>query len=300
LNNLIEKSTFNMGAMCDCHVHVIGPTAKYPLVPVRSYTPMDVTSEDLVNMMRRLNLSRAVVVQPSIFGQDNRCTLDAVEHVQEAGLDARAVAVLDHLVSGAELDRMHKSGVRGLRVNLQSTQNQDLSGIKANLSLAEQMCERNGWHVQLFASRHTILNLQAELLKLSVPIVFDHFAGLSPDSLSDDASQCVLHLLENGNTWIKLSGTYRVGHHAFDERLTHLAKTLAVVKADRLVWASDWPHTPSHHGQASNNPAIQPYREIDTARLLSWVVQDWFNQDLAHQVLVKNPGALYGFDAINS
>lgn len=285
-------------AACDCHVHVIGPMDKYPLEPVRSYTPQEASASALIAMMRRLGLARSVVVQPSILGQDNRCTLDAVAQIQQAGLDARAVAVLEQVLPGSQLDSMHQAGVRGLRLNLQSQLGGDLSAARAALHQAADQCTRNGWHVQVYVNRAILLALQPELQALPVSLVLDHFGGLTPDAVKDSASLAVLDLLSSGRAWIKLSGTYRVGRHAFDERIPALAQQLASINPQRLVWASDWPHTPAHQGQPMTNPPMQPYRDIDTHQLLK-AVHEWFDPALAQQVLCKNPAALYGFDSLS-
>lgn len=76
--------------VCRCHVHVIGPHDRYPLMPVRSYTPMDATAADLAAMMRYAGVDRAVVVQPSVLGLDNPCTLDALQYFASQGLQGRA------------------------------------------------------------------------------------------------------------------------------------------------------------------------------------------------------------------
>jgi predicted TIM-barrel fold metal-dependent hydrolase len=285
-----------LGPTCDCHVHVIGPYDRYPLIGWRSYTPPEATADDLITLMRRMQLARAVIVQPSILGQDNRCTLDAVAQVQRAGLDARAVAVLDTMHSGSELDALHQSGVRGLRVNLQSQLGGDLDSARRALVQAADQALRHGWHVQLFVKRDVIHALLPTLRALPVPLVLDHFADLSPEGWDDAASASVLDLLGSGRAWIKLSGTYRVGRHAFDERIAPLARQLARVNAERLVWASDWPHTPAHQGQPSADPPVQAYRDIDTHQLMQ-SVHDWFDAALANRVLSENPASLYGFAA---
>src|SRR5262245_6975104 len=66
---------------CDCHVHVIGPTSRVPLASPRSYTPMDAPLPVLEAMMTRVGLDRAIIVQPSIYGTDNSCLLDALSRL---------------------------------------------------------------------------------------------------------------------------------------------------------------------------------------------------------------------------
>ena len=63
-----------------------------------------------------LGLSRAVVVQPTGYGFDNRCTLGAIEQL---GANARGIAVIRQDVADAELQRLHRAGIRGVRITKQ-------------------------------------------------------------------------------------------------------------------------------------------------------------------------------------
>ena len=62
----------------DCHFHIFGPHARYGLSPGRSYTPPEALVEQYLALAAPPGLERMVVVQPSIYGTDNACTLDAV------------------------------------------------------------------------------------------------------------------------------------------------------------------------------------------------------------------------------
>ncbi len=294
VNSVTHMTPIPVPGACDCHVHVIGPQTRYPLVAKRSYTPMDVTADDLIAMMTRAGLDRAVVVQPSVLGEDNSCTLDALPQLQAAGKSGRAVAVVTSTLSGAQLDAMHQAGVRGLRVNLHSHAGATLDQAQSAVRQAASLAERNGWHLQLFANRQTLSALKPTAQALGVTVVLDHFAGLSPDALDDADSQAVLDWLASGQAWLKLSGTYRVCEDAFDARLKPLAQHLARLNPERLVWASDWPHTPAHAGQPTLNPPVKAYRPLDTVRLRA-AVHDWLDAPLASRVLRDNPARLYDF-----
>jgi len=74
----------------DCHVHIIGPQDKYPLVPNRPYTPPTASVAQLKAMHARLGVTRTVLVQPSFYGTDNSCMMDALA---ELGGSARGIAV---------------------------------------------------------------------------------------------------------------------------------------------------------------------------------------------------------------
>ncbi len=292
MNAVSELSVLR--GVCDCHVHVIGPHDQYPLVPVRSYTPMHATATDLVAMMRRSGVDRAVVVQPSVLGLDNRCSLDALEHLASQGLHGRAVAVLPTTLPASELDDLHRAGVRGLRVNLQSNAGASLAQAREALQSAIRLCERHAWHVQLFVDRQMVQALASDIKNATIEVVLDHFAGLSVSGCNDESSLAVLRLLGTGNIYIKLSGNYRITDDAYDLKLANLARDLAGINPEHLIWGSDWPHTPKHAGQAEHHPPIKSYRKIDTNRL-SRAVFDWFEPPLAQKVLVNNPARLYDF-----
>src|SRR5436190_1854958 len=100
---------------CDCHVHVFGDPAKYPFAATRTYTPPGASTGELRRLLAALHMDRVVVVQPSVYGTDNRCTVDAI---RELGSRARGVAVIDDGTPDAALDEMAHAGIRGIRINL--------------------------------------------------------------------------------------------------------------------------------------------------------------------------------------
>ena len=63
---------------CDCHVHVFGDPKKYPFFEGRSYTPETASVDELRQLLSALRLQRVVIVQPSVYGTDNSCTLDGM------------------------------------------------------------------------------------------------------------------------------------------------------------------------------------------------------------------------------
>jgi predicted TIM-barrel fold metal-dependent hydrolase len=101
---------------CDCHVHVFGDPAAFPFAERRVYTPPQASVEQLLELQRDLHLDRVVVVQPSVYGADNACTLDAVRRM---GARARGIAVIDKATSRKALEEMASAGIRGVRLNLE-------------------------------------------------------------------------------------------------------------------------------------------------------------------------------------
>ena len=74
-----------------------------------------VSRNAVIGKVSRLGLSRVVVVQPTAYGRDNRCTLAAIA---EFGNDARGIAVVDETVTDAELESLTRAGIRGVRDQL--------------------------------------------------------------------------------------------------------------------------------------------------------------------------------------
>src|SRR5437868_8246453 len=104
---------------CDCHFHVFGSASKYPPVAKRTYEPPDATFEQLEHMHRALGVGRGVIVQPAVYGVDNRLLRDTLR----GRGNYRGVAAIDDSVSDADLRSLHEAGVRGARFNLSGVAN---------------------------------------------------------------------------------------------------------------------------------------------------------------------------------
>ena len=79
--------------LCDTHMHVYD--GSYPTAPTAKFVPPDAPVSAYQKMCRRLGIERTVVVQPSTYGKDNRCTLKAVADI---GPNARCIVVVDESV----------------------------------------------------------------------------------------------------------------------------------------------------------------------------------------------------------
>ncbi len=60
---------------CDAHCHIFGPSAQYPYAPDRPYTPPDAGLDDFRALHNKLGIGRAVIVNASVHGTDNRVAL---------------------------------------------------------------------------------------------------------------------------------------------------------------------------------------------------------------------------------
>ena len=140
-------SSVHAGA-CDTHVHVIGPPAQYPMTAQRQYTPDTASTTALQQHLQRQGLQRVVVVQPSVYGFDNRCLCDALHTL---GPESRGIAVCDPSVSNAELQQLDACGVRGLRLNFESAHNHDAQALQHALQTWAPRLADLGWHLQAYA-----------------------------------------------------------------------------------------------------------------------------------------------------
>ena len=262
---------------CDSHVHVIGPPDRYPLHPGRGYTPVEASLADYEVVRQTLGLDRVVIVQPSVYGTDNRCTLDAVAQLGPAR--CRGVVVIDESATDADLGRMHDAGIRGVRCNM--------VGGAASIELLEALARRIaplGWHVEFYASAEALLDFAPRLGRLPVDVVVDHMGAIPiAGGLAHPAVAALRGLLESGRGWVKLCG-YRSSQagHPFDD-VAPLADLLVATAPQRCVWGTDWPH-PAFHGPRPD--AVDLFQA-----LRRWV------PSRAHQqaILVDNPALLYGF-----
>src|SRR5690349_3706724 len=97
--------------MVDTAIHIYD--SKYPVVPTATFMPPPAPVEEYQAVCKRVGIARTIVVQPTAYGTDNRCTLEAIERL--GGDRTRGVAVVDPSVTDAELDRLTKAGIRGIR-----------------------------------------------------------------------------------------------------------------------------------------------------------------------------------------
>jgi len=279
---------------CDCHVHVFPDAARYPFVPKRVYTPPPAPVADLDAYLSGLGLRRVVIIQPSIYGTDNSALLDTLDALSGR---ARGVAVIDDGISDAALNDMHRSGVRGVRVNLEMDGEHDPGRSARRLREAAARVARLGWHIQLFCLADMVGALADVLADLPVPIVLDHLGGIAAGrGLDQPGFGAVLALLKAGNTYVKASGAYLCsdGAPGFPD-IVPFAQAVIDANPDRIVWGSNWPHPDGARVPDRDPFAVRPFLpvgHVDTLNLLGRWAPD---AEARRKALVDNPARLYGF-----
>ena len=263
---------------CDCHFHIFGPYDRFPLDAGRHYDPQAALIPAYLRVAEALGIQRMVIVQPSVYGTDNACSLDAAARF---GLDrARVVAVVDDSFDDAALRDLHAKGTRGVRFNAVSGNGTPLEQLEA---LARRIAPL-GWHLQVYAEGHQLPDLAPRLAALPVEVVVDHMGGVrTAEGLNAPGFQALLRLVGSGRAWVKLCG-YRISSAGppFHD-VAPFARALLDAAPDRCVWGTDWPH-----------PSLAEWMPEDGAlldRLGEWAP----SAAERRRVLVDNPARLYGF-----
>ncbi len=265
---------------CDTHAHLFGPARRYAWSPARGYTPPDALPAAYEHLHRTLDVTRAVITQPSVYGTDNAATLDYVS----ADLGRRrAVVSVDADVTDTTLQTMHEKGARGIRVNIADPGGNPFKSFGELQRLADRL-KAMRWHIELLLHVHEV-DLD-ELRRLPVDISIGHF-GYMPARLGVDHPKyrAFLDLVSEGRCWVKLTGPYRITARQqlpYDDTVP-FAHALAERRPDRLLWGTDWPHPMC--------PVPMPNDGTMTDMLLDWVP----DEAVRKCILVDNPATLYGF-----
>ena len=280
---------------CDCHAHVFPDAGRFPFWEGRLYTPPVATLDDLRTHQAGLGLERVVVVQPSVYGTDNAAMLDALGQLGPAR--ARGIAVIGPAAGAAELGAMHEAGVRGIRLNLDTAGVSDPAAAKRILDAAVQQVAGRPWHVEMYVGARVVAEPGAELAGLPVPLVLDHFAGANGTrGLDQPGFGVVLDLLRSGKAYATLSAPYRASPEAPDyPSLLPLARALVAANADRILWASDWPHPGGPASPDITATDIHPPYQTDDGRTLGLLARWVPDEATRRKILVDNPARLYGF-----
>ena len=290
------KVNFDVPAgACDCHVHIFGDPQRYPLFAGRVYTPETASVQEVRALHEALHIDRVVVVQPSVYGTDNSCTLDAVKQL---GARARGVAVIDANTTDAALNDMAKNGIRGIRLNLTTAGITDPMAALPRFQAAAERAKARGWHIQLNTSLRVIEALSPQLLASPVPLVFDHFGGaLGSAGVGQPGFAALVNLAKSGKAYVKISAaadSISTLAPAYPDVLP-LARALVSANPQRILWGSNWPHPDSATRPGRKNTDLAPNVQIDDGLILN-LLPVWVPDPVTRRaILVDNPARLYGF-----
>lgn len=265
---------------CDCHAHIFGPSSLFAMSAKRTYTPPDAPLEAYLRTLDAVGLRRGALVQPSIYGDDNSCMIDAVAR---SGGRLRGVVVADpRALSDAQIEDWSAKGICGVRINMVTPDGLPLDAIDG---MAARLAEI-GWHLDIITDTSArLVELEARLSKLPCPLMIEQMGRIKGgEPLDTPGFQVLLRLLREGRAMVKLSHAYHISAAGRPYADT-VAPARAIVAAapTQAVWGSDWPH-PMVHGPMPNDG--------DLLDLLAQWIPDAAQRNA---VLVDNPARFYGF-----
>ena len=278
---------FPSGAI-DCHAHICGPATKFPYAQERIYTPPDATLENYQALLKMLGIERAVLVQPSVYGADNRAMVAALQAYPR---QFRGVAVISNQidqVSDRYLEELHLAGVRGIRCNIVDVADRSAGLPIQMLKALAQRIKPFGWHLELLMHVNEYPHLATVFEHFPVDLVFGHFGySHAKHGVHDKGFQGLLELMRSGQAWVKMTGPYRIcdGNLPYTD-MRPLNDAVIGANPKRLIWGSDWPHVMVKK---------QMPHDADLCNLLGGWVSD---EPLRKTILVDNPCILYDFAAL--
>ena len=265
---------------CDTHCHVFGPGDVFPFVATRKYTPPDAPKENLRKLHAVLGIERAVIVQASCHGTDNRAMLDAI--ASSSGR-YRGVCNASDEFSSDYFQELHDGGIRGVRFNFVK----HLGGAP-DLDKMRRIIERVSdfpWHVELHFDAKDLLEFESVIDAIPLPVVIDHMGRVPvADGVQQAPFQSLLDKLRDSDSlWVKVSGSERISAKGppFTDAAPFGAACIEAAP-DRCIWGTDWPHP---------NVRIMP-NDADLVDIIPKMIPD---PDLQQKVLVDNPAKLFGF-----
>ena len=273
-----RKPTFKLPPNAtDAHCHVFGPGDRFPYAPNRRYTPEDAPKEMLRALHDYLGISRAVIVQASCHGTDNRAMMDCLASDPTR---YRGVAIVDDSFTDADFDKLHDGGVRGVRFNFIK----HLGGTP-DMKVFSKVIDRikgRGWHVVLHLGGSDIIPNMETIKKLPLTFVIDHMGRVPTTDGHDPAPfKALMELAKLPNCWIKVCGAERIDFPPYDKAVPVARRILETIP-DKVMWGTDFPHPNASH-------------EADEAELVDLVPQFAPEADLQRRVLIDNPARLYEF-----
>ena len=269
---------------CDCHFHVFGSAERYPYGSDLRYPPPLAPLDDYLPLARRLGIERMVFVQPSAYGRDNRCMLDAMRKLP----GCRGIVDVDENLPDVELEVLHEAGVRGVRINVSPVKTGEPGFAAKLLPRIERLdarCAEIGWQLDFLLPGWLTQELMGTLRRLKADFTLAHMGMfLARDGVDQPGFRQLLDLLRHGEgrCWVKLTGFYRMSAAPEFADAGPMVQALIEAAPDRIIWGSDYPHL----SFADRVGSVELFNLFGR-----WVPDDADR----HRILVDNPQRLFAF-----
>ncbi len=266
----------------DCHNHVFDPS-RFPYQEGNIYLPSGQeigTPAQFLNVLDTYGVRHALVVEPnSGYGTDNRCLLDFIARSEGR---VKGVAVAPENATRDDLARLKAGGIIGIAFN------PALFGVEEYADAAGllEMIKELGLFAQIQVQGQQLLNLRPMLEASGARLIFDHCGR--PDiaaGLEQPGFQALLELGRKGNAYVKLSGYMKFSREAYpyEDTWPYIRALVEAFGVKSCVWGTDWPF-------------LRATERIDYGPLLKLFERLFPDSVVRHQIMWKNPKALFGFD----
>jgi 2-pyrone-4,6-dicarboxylate lactonase len=265
---------------CDTHCHIFGPVDRYPYVEKRPYTPPEAPLSAFKALHARIGVERAVIVNATPYGRDNRVILDAIA---QSGGRYRGIGNVDERMTDRDFEMLAAGGLDGCRFTFLSR-----LGGRPDMTVFDRIVARIaplGWHVDLYVEAAQLDDLAPRLESLPVPYVIDHMGVVDASAgVEQPAFQKLLSLCRRDEKcWVKITGPERISRTGppFLDAVAY-ARMLIETAPSRVLWGTDWPHP---------NVRFMP-NDGDLMDLVALYAPD---EQHRHLLLVDNPARLFRF-----
>ena len=269
---------------CDSHFHVFGRPGQYPYGSDIRYTPPHAPLEEYLKLARHLGIERYVFVQPSAYGRNNDCLLDAMKDVGAAR--CRGIVDVAQDAPDSELDRLNRIGVRGVRINENPIKPHEPGYSKNMLSRIQKLdarCAEIGWMLDFLTPGWLTQELLPVMAKLRSRYTVAHMGMfLAKDGPKQPGFVQFLDFLRrHDQAWVKFTGTYRMSVAPGFTDAAPMARALIEAVPDRIIWGSDFPH-------------LSFADKVGSVELFN-LLAEWADEPQRKKILVTNPQKLFGF-----
>lgn len=273
---------------CDAHFHVFGPIERYSVGGVNEtlrYAPPLAPLPDYLALAQTMGFERFVFVQPSAYGRDNACMLDAMGEVATAR--CRGIVDVDENAPDALLAQLNARGVRGVRINVSPVKPQApgfAQTMRPRIERLDARCHELGWHLDFLGPGWLTEELMPILAQMRCAYSLAHMGMfLAKAGPQQPGFRKLLDILRHGDgrAWVKLTGTYRMATAPDYADAAPMAGALIEAAPDRLIRGSDYPH-------------LSFADQVGSVQLFN-LLADWADEETRRKISVENPAALYGF-----
>jgi predicted TIM-barrel fold metal-dependent hydrolase len=217
----------------DAHAHVF--TADMPLRDKPRHAPTyDFIVEDYLKILDDHGVAFAVLAAASPWLDYNDYLIDCVKRNPRL----RGTVILQSSVERYVMEAMDRDGIIGVRLHMIGLDTMpDITTFDHRRTF--RRIADLGWHIHLHAEGKDLPALLPLLEQSGATLVIDHLGRPDPkEGLNSEGFKAMVRSVEKGNTWVKASGSYRLGA---DKASDYLNELIRLTGPDKLVWGSDCP-----------------------------------------------------------